>query len=240
MEQDMPATRFLIVNADDFGQSSGINRGIITASEQGIVSSASLMVRWPAAAEAGVFARAHPDFSVGLHFDLGEWFFDDQAWVPHYEIASTTDAEAIRAELARQLRLFRELTGREPTHLDSHQHVHRQQPVRGILIHTARQLGISLRHFNTAVRYCGSFYGQTDKGETVLEAISVEALSRILRGLPPGTSELACHPGLEVGQGSMYRAERAREVETLCDPRLRDVLRAEQIELRSFKKTSSG
>jgi len=41
-------TRFLIVNADDFGQSPGINRGIIKAHADGIVTSVSLMVRWPA------------------------------------------------------------------------------------------------------------------------------------------------------------------------------------------------
>ena len=56
----MPATRFLIVNADDFGQSSGINRGIITAHEKGIVTSASLMVRWPAAVEAADAERDQP------------------------------------------------------------------------------------------------------------------------------------------------------------------------------------
>ncbi len=44
--------RFLIVNADDFGQSPGINHGIIKAFEKGIVTSASLMVRFPAAIEA--------------------------------------------------------------------------------------------------------------------------------------------------------------------------------------------
>ena len=49
----MIAQRYLIVNADDFGQSPGINRGVIEAHENGIVTSASLMVRWPAAAEPG-------------------------------------------------------------------------------------------------------------------------------------------------------------------------------------------
>ncbi|PYS69828.1 MAG: hypothetical protein DMF73_14065 [Acidobacteria bacterium] len=60
----MIAQRYLIVNADDFGQSPGINRGVIEAHENGIVTSASLMVRWPAAAEAAQYARGHPDLSV--------------------------------------------------------------------------------------------------------------------------------------------------------------------------------
>lgn len=50
-------SRFLIVNADDFGQSPGVNRGIIEAHEHGIVTSASLMVRWPAATEAAAYGR---------------------------------------------------------------------------------------------------------------------------------------------------------------------------------------
>ena len=46
--------RHLIVNADDFGYSRGVNRGIIEAHERGIVTSASLMVKQPASEEAAV------------------------------------------------------------------------------------------------------------------------------------------------------------------------------------------
>jgi predicted glycoside hydrolase/deacetylase ChbG (UPF0249 family) len=69
----MSAAKYLIVNADDFGQSPGINRGIIEAHEQGIVTSASLMTRWLAAGEAALYAKQFPKLSVGLHLDLGEW-----------------------------------------------------------------------------------------------------------------------------------------------------------------------
>jgi hypothetical protein len=61
----------LIVNADDFGLSGGVNAGIMAAHEHGIVTSASLMVRWPAAR----YAAGHPRMSLGLHLDLGEWAF---------------------------------------------------------------------------------------------------------------------------------------------------------------------
>ena len=71
----MPEPRSLIVNADDFGQSTAINRGIIRAYEQGVVTSASLMVLWPAAKEAANYARLHPSLSVGLHVDLAEWSY---------------------------------------------------------------------------------------------------------------------------------------------------------------------
>src|SRR5215210_6058372 len=99
----MPPDRFLIVNADDFGQSPGVNRGVIAAHERGIVTSASLMVRWPAAAEAAAYARARPGLSVGLHVDLGEWVYRDGAWAARYEVARADDRAAVAAELARQL-----------------------------------------------------------------------------------------------------------------------------------------
>ena len=51
----------LIVNADDFGLSEGVNRGIIEAHERGIVTSASLMVLRPAAASAADYSREDPD-----------------------------------------------------------------------------------------------------------------------------------------------------------------------------------
>ena len=65
------ADRWLIVNADDLGLSSGVNQGILQAHEQGIVTSASLMVRHQAAPEAVAAAREHPRLGLGLHVDLG-------------------------------------------------------------------------------------------------------------------------------------------------------------------------
>src|SRR5687767_10207836 len=69
--QHVTPKRYLIVNADDFGLSPGVNAGIVAAHENGIVTSASLMVRKLAAAEAADYGRRHPKFSVGLHVDLG-------------------------------------------------------------------------------------------------------------------------------------------------------------------------
>src|SRR4051794_21157272 len=121
----MAAGRYLIVNADDFGRSPGVNRGIVRAHEHGIVTSASLMVRWPAAAEAAGYGRPRPGLSLGLHVDLGEWSLCGADWQPVYEVVDSDNPGAVAAEVGRQLAAFRSLVGRDPTHLDSHQHVHR-------------------------------------------------------------------------------------------------------------------
>lgn len=226
--------RRLIVNADDFGQSPGVNRGIIVAYESGIVTSASLMVRWPAAADAAVYAREHPALSVGLHFDLGEWAWQDGSWICLYQVVPLDDSDAVRAELQRQLDVFRQLMDREPTHFDSHQHVHRQEPVRRIVTEIAGELRVPVRHFTEGVEYCGGFYGQGRTGEPNLHAVGVDGLLAILAALHPGATELGCHPGLANDVDSMYRGERAEEVTTLCDPRVRAFLAEAGIELFSF------
>lgn len=230
----MKDERCLIVNADDFGLSPGINRGIAQAHEQGIVTSASLMVRAPAAAAASEYARRHPDLSVGLHIDLCEWTCANGAWRPVYQVVAMDDAKAVAEEVGLQLAAFRRLLARDPTHLDSHQHVHREEPARSILSRLADELGIVLRGQNPRVRYCGDFYGQSNKGDAFPEAISVTALCEVLRNLPPGVTELGCHPGQGNDLDSMYLKERGLERETLCHPEVRAVLRAQDIVLCSF------
>ena len=228
------AVRSVIVNADDFGLSEGTNRGIIEAHERGIVTSASLMVRQPAVASAVVYAMAHPAFSIGLHLDLGEWEWRDGDWFQTYHVVATDDAPAVAAEIERQLETFHRLMGRTPTHLDSHQHVHQHEPARSAALAVATRLGIPLRGIAGGVTFCGNFYGHGPKASAFPEGISVENLLRLLRELRDGTTELSCHPGLDECLDSCYRAERIVEVQTLCDPRVRETVMSEDIRLAGF------
>src|SRR5437879_11805701 len=128
----MSVRRYLIVNADDFGQSPGVNRGIIEAHEHGIVTSTSLMVRWPAAAEAVEYVRKRPGFSLGLHIDLGEWVYRDENWTPLYQVVPLDDVAAVKEEITRELAALRNLAGSDRALIDSPQHVqlqHRARPV---------------------------------------------------------------------------------------------------------------
>ena len=232
--------QYLIVNADDFGQSCGVNRGIIEAHEHGIVTSASLMVRWPAAAQAAAYGRKHPSLSVGLHFDFGEWCCRNGSWIKLYEVVSEEDVTAVSKEASRQLVTFRRLVGKDPTHLDSHQHVHCRKPLSSVFIDVAERLGVSLRSHSAQVCYCGGFYGQTRDGEPLPDFVSAAALIKMLAELPPGFTELSCHPGYAEDLDSMYRQERVRELRTLCDPRVRRAINDMGIELCSFRDVVCG
>jgi predicted glycoside hydrolase/deacetylase ChbG (UPF0249 family) len=227
-------TRYLIVNADDFGRSQGVNEGVAACHERGILTSASLMVRWPAASDAAAYAHAQPRLSVGLHVDLSEWTVSDGTWRPLYERVEESDVGAVEAEIRAQLTAFRDLMGREPTHLDGHQHVQREEPARSVVLELAAALGVPVRDLTAEVRYVGGFYGQGPGGDPLPEAIGVESLVAMLAELPPGVTELGCHPALADDLESIYREERLEEVRTLCDPRVREALAAADIRLLSF------
>jgi len=230
----MAVKKQLIVNADDFGQSAGTNRGIIEAHERGIVTSASLMVRWPGAAQAATYAQAHPELSVGLHLDLGEWAYRNGEWVRLYQLVDENDAASVARELEAQFATFRSLMGQDPTHFDSHQHSHRQEPAHSVVLALAKELALPVRGFSEEILYCGEFYGQTDEGLPHLDGVSVENLLRILKNLLPGCTELGCHPGYGSDMETMYQVEREQEIKTLCDPSVRKAVTDMDVELIAF------
>ena len=230
-------TRIVIVNADDFGQTPGINRGIVEAHERGLVTSTSMLVNHPAAEEAAAYARRRPDLAVGLHADFGEWGHVDGEWYAIYEMPAD-DPESVRSEVRRKLETFRRLIDADPTHLDSHQHAHFDEPVRSAMIELAEELRVPLRAVSDDIGYRGDFFGQDDV-RPFPEGITREALIELLLGLPDGITEVGCHPGYAEGLDSGYRTEREAEIGVLCDAVVRETIAAAGIELRSFRTAFS-
>jgi predicted glycoside hydrolase/deacetylase ChbG (UPF0249 family) len=228
-----PGEKFLIVNADDLGLSPETNSGIFHAHQHGIVTSASLMVRYPAATQAIIAAKSFPHLGIGLHLDFSEWAIIDGEWKTLYEVVNLDDSAAVRLEVQNQLQAFERLINRPPTHLDSHQHVHQDSRVWPIVQQAAAALNIPLRH-NGRVNYCGEFYGQDELGQPYHEGISAENLLRIIASLSAGATELACHPGHDQNLNTMYKSERPIEITSLCDPRVRDAITRADIRLIHF------
>jgi predicted glycoside hydrolase/deacetylase ChbG (UPF0249 family) len=231
----------LIVNADDFGLSAGVNAGIVTGHLDGIVTSTTLMVRRPAARDAARVAADLPRLGVGLHLDLGEWRFDGTDWQTTCWRVDLDDAAAVRREIDEQVELFLELVGHAPTHLDSHQHVHRAGQLVSAAVETAAaRLGVPIRDSAGAPRFDGSFYGQDEAGRPYPELVSVDALVRIVAQLPADTTtEVSCHPAAALDFDAAYAGERLRELEVLCDPRVREALRAHDISLIHYGDLAS-
>lgn len=219
--------RNLIVNADDFGASDGINRGIVEAHVGGVVTSTSLMVTGRAAAGAVALAREHPGLAIGLHWDL-----DGEDADPSIDLESPA---AVRAELGRQLEAFHELMGRAPSHVDSHHHVHRRPEIAPIARALVAPLGVPLRE-ESEVRFIGGFYGQWEWQVTDLHHVSPEFLLWILRNeVADGWTEIACHPGYVTDDfTSVYLEEREAELATLTDPLIRAEIDSLGLRLASY------
>jgi predicted glycoside hydrolase/deacetylase ChbG (UPF0249 family) len=213
------AARRLIVNADDLGLAPAVNAGVFTAHERGIVTSTSLMVRQAAAPAAAAALAAHPRLGVGLHLDLSGREYGSGAELP---------LQPLEPECRAQVERFRELVGRDPTHIDSHKHVHESEPVAAVAETLAAEVGVPLR--NRQVRYEGSFFGR--------QAISVGHLIALIEGLPRGWTEIGCHPAAGPVPGSSYDGERVAELRALTDPRLPDLLNVSDVQLCSFAQVN--
>jgi chitin disaccharide deacetylase len=220
---EVAVRKYLIVNADDFGLTSGVNRGIMEAHRDGIVTSASLMVEAGASEEAADLATSAPRLSVGLHFVLdgeGRCFLQD--------------LEAAAREIQRQFDRFQAVLGRLPTHLDTHHHVHREPGLLQPLLALADDYGLPLRE-HSRIRHVPDFYGRWDDAPDP-EQVSVEGFVRILENqVVEGVSELGCHPGyFDDELRSTYGCERELELATLKSPQLPSLLGGQGIELVNF------
>jgi predicted glycoside hydrolase/deacetylase ChbG (UPF0249 family) len=224
--------RCLVVNADDFGQSRGINRGIIECHHRGIVTSTSLMVTGRAVEQAAVLAREHPELAVGLHFDV--WGEDEREF-------DTRNLDATHDEFHRQLERFVEVMDRLPTHIDSHRHAHREPHLFAPFQAWAAPLEVPVRGA-AGVNFVGGFYAQWEWRVTDLRYVSVPFLSGMLRNeVPAGVTEFSCHPGyLTADYSGIYAREREAEIATLTDPRIRQILEQERIRLISFADCAEG
>lgn len=149
----------LILNADDFGLTQGVNRGIIRAHRHGILTSATLMATGSAFDHAVEQARENPTLGVGCHLVLT----GGSAVAPREQIPSLADKNGrlpsltvlvanvtagrvpsieIETELHAQIEKIRR-AGIEPSHLDTHKHTHVHPTIMKALGRVAQQSGIT-------------------------------------------------------------------------------------------------
>ena len=150
----------LIVNADDFGLTSGVNQAILELHKAGVLTSATLMAKAGATSEAIAMARATPQLGVGCHVVL----VDGDPVLPQSEIPTLIDPKTgrfpatlgafltrlftrrlrpaeIEAEAAAQIALLQN-SGVRATHIDTHKHTHMFPPVLRPVLRAARAAGI--------------------------------------------------------------------------------------------------
>jgi len=151
--------RRLIVNADDFGRSHSINEAVIRAHNEGILTTASLMVNEPAFDEAVALAKSNPTLGVGLHITLlcghsslsagqisglvnSKREFTNSPGAAGFRYFFCRGLRAqLRAEIQAQFQKFRD-TGLPLDHVNGHLHLHLHPAIFNILMEDAGHLGI--------------------------------------------------------------------------------------------------
>jgi hopanoid biosynthesis associated protein HpnK len=148
----------LIVNADDFGYTSGVNRAILEAHSHGVVTSATLMANGPAFAEAVQLAGTVPKLSIGCHVVLtdgepvlgaerlpsltsGSHFRDGMIAFAARAIAGRIDGDEIAAEASAQI-LKIQSAGIAVSHVDTHKHTHLFPKILQPLLRAAANCGV--------------------------------------------------------------------------------------------------
>jgi predicted glycoside hydrolase/deacetylase ChbG (UPF0249 family) len=245
----------LIVNADDFGRSVGIDDGILRAHGGGIVTSTTFMTNAPSTEHAATLARATPTLDVGVHLVLtyarplsnparirSLVREDGSFWRPSELLARSIDRAEALAEYRAQFARARELIARDPTHVDTHHWVHDHPALSWAVCELARETGAAARTHTPVQRdeYRAKGVRTTDHFTREFQHqghIEVADLLALISRLEDGVTELMCHPG-EPDPGlvatSAYARERPLELAVLTDPTVRAALESRRITLTTF------
>ncbi|WP_315121677.1 chitin disaccharide deacetylase [uncultured Clostridium sp.] len=244
----------IIFNADDFGLTSGCNKGIVEAIKNGVVTSTTLMVNMPKAEEAVKLAKENGIISFGIHLTLtcGKPILSgkevpslvDERGIFYKRTTSLCPAmnlEEAERELRAQINKFFQI-GINLSHMDGHHHIHMYDGVREIVANLAKEYNVPLRSSNieckklydeigikTTDYFTWDFYG---------EKATLDNLKSIINDLDHGTTEIMCHPAFcdeELEKISSYNKNRAEELKILKSEELKEWLVAENIELITFK-----
>ena len=202
----------LIVNADDFGLTAGVSRGILEAHRHGIVTSTTVLIN--CFGDDSLFdALGASGLGIGLHLNLtlgkplsppgavrslvdgdGQFIRDAGA------VAARLRADEAEREIRAQVDAFVSRFGGKPTHLDTHHHIGCYPPVRGIVLDLALSFGVPVRAADSETRETARRRGLLTSdhffGESGPDPYwTADRTLAHLASLPDGVSEFMTHPG---------------------------------------------
>ena len=234
--------KLLVVNADDFGFTRDVNRGIVEAHRHGILTATTLMATGPAFDDAVHLAKENRSLDVGCHLVL--------VGSPPFP---RTVTGLIQGIALRRIRVYDELAaqvrrivdaGLQPTHLDTHKHTHLLPPVLDAVARVSEEFkipwvrrpfdfplsaGKASRSKRAVSRVFGAVRGRfarvlaqhgcrsTDwfAGFQITGHYDAHELVKLIRVLPEGSTEFMCHPGVCTGElrAASTRLKESREEE---------------------------
>lgn len=213
--------KYLVVNADDFGYSPSVNKGIIEGHVKGIITSTTVLVDAVAVQEAAELSQ-YPDLSVGLHFN-------------------PKPGEDLEAEFRRQLELFESIVGHKPDSIDTHKSLPSDK----------KNMEQMLRKYsddhNTPVRRLGkakfirSFFGLNVDGSGTLneDNVTVASLKAAIDEADSEVNEIMTHVGYcddYLLSKSSYNKTREKELQSVLDPSIKSYIESKDLKLVNWEQ----
>ena len=242
----------LIINADDFGLSHSINRGIVEGLSQGFVSSATIMMNTPYTNEAIELCRKLKLKNIGIHLNLTYGF----SVLPKNEVSSLVDETGrfhyvcmlgyytqyldAKKELRAQIEKFLK-SGLKPTHLDYHHYFHEVPNIFKAYLELAKEYNLPIRTMDDESRKIAKDLGLLTTDAFSFDfhndyGVNIETLKKIVKKYKNTnkTVEILTHIGYidEYTQNETNYLVREREIEVLKQAKQEGVFNG--IELTNF------
>lgn len=247
----------LIVNADDLGYNPGVNRGIITAFEEGVVTSTTMLVNGDYFEDTvELVNRCRNELGAGLHVNLTRGnpvsspakvssLLDNNRFFWEIDVLYQKELvrEEIKEEIISQLDKLKD-SGIYPTHMDAHHHLQHHPLVLEVMSEIALIYKLPLRNVGEKTKkffrenniptpdyFISSFFGKgatEDNLMTWLKELKIKGDLIV---------EVMTHPGYREGFNtrSSYREGRERELEILCSSKIKDFIKEEKITLVDYR-----
>lgn len=256
-------TKKLIINADDYGLMSSVNKGIVQSYLKGIVTSTSVLINLASdddisglklitALETGIHLTLTVgrstlsnneipnlvDINRNFHLRKSKNRPVDEDGTVHFD---DVPEDEIKREFDSQIKLFLS-NGLTPSHLDTHHHIHMDEKVLDALISVAIEYSLPVRSVNPKmrdkIRSAGVHTNDFFIGDFFgMDNITTENLKSIFAELDDGVSELMCHPGYLTNRLKVisgYSNERPIEMEVLTNDSIAKAAKTMGIELISW------
>ncbi len=235
----MEPERLLIVNADDYGRTPEISRGILDAFSAGILKSTTIMsnlvsrMELDSAQAAGIACGLHFNLTCGKPISAVPKEFLSPVLSFDKSKAFSLPADVVRAELDAQWD-FVATHGIRISHIDSHHHIHTNPNVLAIVAEFALRRGVPVRPCDESTALLLSKLGIASTGSFSAEffgecSVSEENFVEILKRSEAKSLEIMTHPGYsspELENESTYAKEREIELAVLKSPQLAEKIAA--------------
>lgn len=243
----------LIINADDYGYSSGVNYGIIHAHQRGVLTSTTMMANMPGFEEGIKLAKKNPDLGIGVHLVLtaGSPLSKDVPsltnnnkfhHLSYYEKKFEIDLNELYIEWKMQIDKIID-HGINPTHLDSHHHINSIYPLSKIFTKLAKEYDLPVRNnYNVPkeIKTTDRFINTLDSLSQTKDIWKHMSLNNLIADCYKyETIEAICHPAYvdsTLIKGSSFTTKRTFVLEELISLKDSSFFSNKDIELVNFNK----